>query len=49
MVSANLVNSIAQGGNPAAQAFTATTNELAAQRQRRFQQGQLEKQAATLC
>ena len=47
MVSANLVNSLAQGGNPAAQAFTSTTNELAAQRQRRFQQSQIEKQAAS--
>lgn len=47
MVSANLVNSLAQGGNPAAQAFTATTNELALQRQRRFQQNQAEKQSAS--
>ncbi len=47
MASANLINSLAQGGNTASQAFTATTNELAAQRQRRFQQNQLEKQASS--
>lgn len=47
MVSANLVNSLAQGGNPAAQAFTATTNELAMQRQRQFEQDQRQKQATS--